>query len=219
MTKSKLKKQGDIIQRQRGNLVATAWHDKRTVHLLSTNSDPTENTSVKRKQLDGTVQDLACPVSIQNYTMHMNGVDRADQLRSSYAMCKKAAKWWKYLFWFLVDISIVNAFILMRESPNHVLKSKNGLVKPRNQLEFRRNLVRQLISGFCGKRKREALKDKASNGLVDWPTVFDKKRTCKQCSKRKIRKEPTTGCEQCGINLCVGCFKPYHREHFPELFL
>lgn len=44
IAKAKLKKQGDMIQRQKGSEVATAWHDKRTVTLLSTNSDPCDMT-------------------------------------------------------------------------------------------------------------------------------------------------------------------------------
>lgn len=29
----------------------------------------------------------------------------ADQLRSTYSIARKAAKWWKYLFWFMADVA------------------------------------------------------------------------------------------------------------------
>lgn len=76
-------------------MVATALHDKRTVTLLSTNSNPLEMTEIQKKQKDGTIINVACPKVRKLYTQNMNGVDRADQLRSTYSIARKAAKWWK----------------------------------------------------------------------------------------------------------------------------
>ncbi|XP_033731775.1 piggyBac transposable element-derived protein 4-like, partial [Pecten maximus] len=73
VTTAKLKIQGDMVQRQKGNLVATAWRDKRTVHVLSTNSDPQTTTTVTRKQKSGQLKDVGCPDVIKNYTANMNG--------------------------------------------------------------------------------------------------------------------------------------------------
>lgn len=218
VSKCKLKKQGQVVQRQNDAMVATAWHDKRTVTLLSTNSNPLEMTEVQRKQKDGTINNVACPKVLKLYTQNMNGVDRADQLRSTYSIARKAAKWWKYLFWFMVDVAICNAFILMKESPNHILTTKSARRRERNQLEFRKKLAHQLIGDFWGKRKRESIGEHQTRGLLHWPAEMDKKRTCKQCVKSKIRRERIYGCEQCGVNLCVSCFKPYHKEKHPELF-
>lgn len=148
----------------------------------------------------------------------MNGVDRADQLRSTYSIVRKAAKWWKYLFWFMVDVAICNALILMKESLNHILTMNSAKRRERNQLEFRKKLAHQLIGDFWGKRKRESVGEHQTRGLLNWPAEMDKKRTCKQCAKNKIWKERIYGCEQCGVNLCVSCFKPNHKEKHPELF-
>jgi hypothetical protein len=219
VSKSKLKKQGDCIQKQCDQLVATAWHDKRTVTLLATNADPTVMTEVSRKQKNGEVINVPCPVVVvKQYTAYMNGVDRADQLRSSYNICRKSLKWWKYLFWFMVDVCICNAFILMRESPNHQIRTKTGRIRERTQLEFRTKLTHQLLAGYWGKRKSKSVGDLQTEGLFHWPTDMDKKRTCKWCSKKKIRREPKTGCEQCQVNLCVPCFKPFHKDKHPEMF-
>ncbi|XP_033725281.1 piggyBac transposable element-derived protein 4-like [Pecten maximus] len=58
VTTAKLKIQGDMVQRQKGNLVATAWRDKRTVDVLGTNSDPQTTTTVTRKQKSGQLKDV-----------------------------------------------------------------------------------------------------------------------------------------------------------------
>lgn len=103
-----------------------------------------------------TVKNVTCPMSVKLYNAYMNGVDHADQLRSTYNIARKSLKWWKYLFLFLYDVCIVNAFILMRESPNHSLRTKNNRVRTRTQLEFRMKLAHQLIGLFSMKRKRKS---------------------------------------------------------------
>ena len=44
----------------------------------------------------------------------MGGVDHSDQLRSYYSCCRSFHKWYKYLFWFIFDVS--NTFILHKEN-------------------------------------------------------------------------------------------------------
>jgi hypothetical protein len=44
----KLKERGDTLTVQKGNLVATAWKDKKVVAYLITNCDPTESRVVQR---------------------------------------------------------------------------------------------------------------------------------------------------------------------------
>ena len=104
--------QGEFAFRQRGNLVATVWRDKRVVTTLSTMSSPNATTTVERKQKDGTVKSIPCPISVNTYNKFMNGVDRGDQMRNYYRVRLKSMKYYKYVFWFLFDVSITNAFIL-----------------------------------------------------------------------------------------------------------
>ena len=82
------------------------------------------------------------------------------------------------------------------------------------------NLARQLLGGFVGKRKREVeVQTPLQNtGSQHWPVIMPKRRTCKMCSLNKVRSEPVHGCEQCQVNLCITCFKPYHILKFPGLF-
>ena len=46
------------------------------------------------------------------YNSGMNGVDVNDQYRSYYPPGTTSRKWWKYLFWFFLNLSMVNGFIL-----------------------------------------------------------------------------------------------------------
>ena len=42
----------------------------------------------------------------------MGGVDRADQLQSFYIAGYSSQKWYRYIFWFLFNLSVYNSFIL-----------------------------------------------------------------------------------------------------------
>ncbi|CAC5374938.1 unnamed protein product [Mytilus coruscus] len=198
----KLKEQGQFVVKQKNYMRVTVWRDKKNINLLSTNCFG-EPDKVNRKQKDGTIKEVPCPLSVKHYNMFMNGVDHADQLRSTYNISRKCMKWWKYLFNFLVDISIVNAYLLMRESVNHQIVTKKNRPRQMTQLEFRMKLAHQMLGQFHGKRKRSVDPRPVLQPNNHWIENIPKKKTCKMCSQNKIRKEPKTGCAQCKVNLCT----------------
>ena len=140
----------------------------------------------------------------------MNGVDRADQLRTEYSTYCSSKKWWQYLFWFLVDVSVANSFICMKESPNHIVQSRRGRVLQRTMLQFRQNLAKQLIGEERCERKRKLPPSTDPQGLAHFPRAATKGR-CIQCRVRGRRSEPKWVCSGCGVHLCVQCFLPYRQ--------
>ena len=140
-------KQGESLFRRREDLVATVWKDKRFVHFLSTQSNPTGDETVNRKQRDGTIIQVPSVPVVRSYNQNMGGVDLHDQLRGYYAVGTKSRKWWRYLFWFCVDVSIVNAFILEKKALNHWT---------RGQLEFRTELAHDLLGDFSSRTRTVA---------------------------------------------------------------
>jgi hypothetical protein len=212
--KAKLKNHGDHVILQKNHLVAVAWKDKKVVNYLATNADPSENVAVQRRQKDGSIKEVPCPAIGQNYNRYMFGVDRADQLRMAYSTCRKAIKWWKYLFWFCMDIAIVNSFICMKESRNHKILTKSGRESPRTQLRFRMALAKQLIADYRGSRKRKLKSNTDNCGNAHWPVKNEKRGRCKQCTKNKRRHEVFIKCSQCDVFLCVDndCFKKWHQN-------
>ena len=44
----------------------------------------------------------------------MGGVDQNDQLRGHYHVRLKCRKYYKYIFWFLFDVTVINSYILSR---------------------------------------------------------------------------------------------------------
>ncbi|GFO33877.1 PiggyBac transposable element-derived protein 4-like [Plakobranchus ocellatus] len=92
-------------------MVAVQWTDKRQVNILSTNADPKMMT-VERRTKRGVVQ-VQVPKPVVQYNSAMFGVDLNDQNRSYYPVGDPGTKWWRYLSNYHVQISIINAFILV----------------------------------------------------------------------------------------------------------
>jgi hypothetical protein len=151
----------------------------------------------------------------------MGGVDRADQLREYYSVGRSSCKWYRYIFWFLIDVAICNAFVLCNY---HRLSQGMGKLR---QLKFRTDLAKQLIGGYSTsvsaaqsskRRKIEAyLLQEGNAGKHFIDKIKGRKRQCVQC-KRVGTKTPkgrpvesTFECVQCGVALCKEvCFADYH---------
>ena len=104
---------GESKTRQCDKLTITVWQDTKPVLTIATNSDPTVKTTALRKQKDGTHKEIESPQSIELYNKYMGGVYHNDQLRHYYAFRLKGRKNYKYLFWFVLDVSSANTYILL----------------------------------------------------------------------------------------------------------
>jgi hypothetical protein len=81
------------------------------------------------------------PDFINDYNHYMHGVDIADQFRSFFKVGRKCYRTWKPLFYFLLDISVINAFRL-----SHYCDPKLPHFKDRNKhLKFHMRLATQLM--------------------------------------------------------------------------
>ncbi|KAK3701245.1 hypothetical protein QZH41_003197 [Actinostola sp. cb2023] len=146
------------------------------------------------------------------YTSKMGGVDRADQLRSSYTVGRPCKKWYRYLFWYALNLAICNARVL-----ENVHKRP---ATPKRQLDFRLALSKQLIGNFTQRRRAStgpipALNEAArSHKSVK---LEKRKKECVQCKKdgKKTPRgrpiETKHKCKECDIALCQDpCFACYH---------
>ena len=100
---------GDSQALQSGNLVATLWLDSKVVTTMSTNCQPKEMGTVKRRQRDGSRIEVACPSAVVLYNRYMGGVDRNDQIRQYYHVRSRGRKYYRYIFWFLFETCVANA--------------------------------------------------------------------------------------------------------------
>ena len=208
----------------RDNIGYVKWMDTRIVHVISTAFSPSEMQHAKRTQRDGTSVQIQCPKSIVEYTRRMGGVDRFDRQRALYSVSRKSKKWWLRIFYFIVDAAVVNAFNLcaaVHPDPSPRL------------LQFRVELFRGLVRGFCSRQRRSSLQGmsfmryrftgKSRQKLMGVPedirlhtsNHFPEKTAsyhrCRLCSSRKNNKRSRIMCTQCKVWHCVNpCFARFH---------
>ena len=101
------------VYRHSDNVMALGWQDRRLILMLSTwhNGD----TAPHHRWRKGNQEDVEKPVVISDYTAHMGAVDRSDHYCSSYSFTRKTLKWWRKLFFWLIEVSLVNSFLMYKE--------------------------------------------------------------------------------------------------------
>ena len=146
--------------------------------------------------------------------MFMGGVDRNDQLRGYYNVRMKCRKLYKYIFLFLLDISIINAYILQKCFSNEE--------KIPDLKTFRVELAKSLIADYCS-RKRPGHPSTSSAKRFS-PSHFpvrgtEKGKRCHYCYNfKKTRHETIWYCQDCDLFLCHNgreddCFLQFHINH------
>ncbi|CAG2238615.1 unnamed protein product [Mytilus edulis] len=144
----------------------------------------------------------------QGFKEVMSRVDISDQLRAKYSIGRPSKKWWKYLMNFIIDLCIVNSFIVKAETEvPQVARTK----KRYRQLDFRINLSTQLIGNFARLRTpAPPMRPRATHAHLK---LGRKRSTCKLCTKTGEKKRKTTqmGCEKCDKHLCSAeCHNTFH---------
>ena len=156
----------------------------------------------------------------------MGGVDVADQLRSTYNTQRRTGRWWVNLYYWLLDVTIVNAYCCYNE-----LRERQDRM---THLAFRQAIVTEILRSAAGAapavepagdRRVRARKDGYAVPIQvlasgrHWPGKTDERKLCRQCWKHESTRGTKTyfECVSCrewgypGIHLCPdNCFRIYH---------
>ena len=158
----------------------------------------------------------------------MRGVDRGDQWRKYYNIGRRSKKWWKRLFGYSIEVSLLNAFVL-DASVRPAEHARHGRGN-RDFLTFRLEVANELIAGFSSRQRfgrprsiENAQLDRFNPSLGHWHVHTDTKANCIVClgviGRKKLpivgnRHESRGQCSHCKVHLCVAagrpCFQRYH---------
>jgi len=153
---------------------------------------------------------------LNQYRKNMKGVDLMDQEIQVYKFPHKSIKWWKPIFFHLLEIIINNARIWY-------IKRTGKKIKP---LQFRLDLIDGLLQSWTGhlprKRSRILLTNPSLNPLLpaininSIHSIILKKGArgyCGYCSNTYHEVRTAYYCPQCDKYLCPPCHNPYHTAY------
>lgn len=202
----------------RTGITATKWKDRKGIHFLSNMHSPLTETSVRRKEHDGSTKQIACPAVVQDYNKHMGCVDKADMLKTIYCIDRKSRKWWHRIFFHMLDTTVVNTFIIYSQ----LTEGKKLTLK-----QLRLAIAISLI----GIPQREKVGRKSSTPVHHFKTYVSQEvrynksehlpvrttsRRCGHCSTVAEVHRTKWACSVCKVALCLSdnrnCFLGFHTK-------
>lgn len=193
--------------------------DTKPVNILSSYCSPYNIATVYRHlEQHSAAQPVRCPEAVSEYVNNMRGVDVFSQLQSYASIGRKQFRWWPKLAWFLVEIAVMNAYVLYTQKQQTAKLSRE---------RFRIHLAQELISTFSSRKKKgrpwPAQRTAAVAQRTDIPmhtSILSKStaHSCTQCGwSRAHRKKTQYMCEQCNVYVCLGgCMKAHIAEQIAD---
>ncbi|GFT37273.1 piggyBac transposable element-derived protein 4 [Nephila pilipes] len=209
-------KLGEMLVLQKMNLNLIAFKDRRELLIISTMHDSNKCDTGKKERLTG--NPIMKPKCVVDYNKNMRGVDLSNAVITHYPSFMKTVKWYKKLFFNIMDMAIFNANILFNK------KHQSNLPL----LNYRLNLVNQIISRFSsnvnvipkptGVLSPFRLTERHFPSFCSDESAKKVRRRCFVCSHS--RKNPPKRqmsyyeCKDCNVGLCVDpCFEIYHSKN------
>ena len=138
----------------------------------------------------------------------MGGNDAGDSLRSRISTHQLSKKWWKALFFFVIDLALVATFKIKQKIDG---KGKSYTIR-----RAVTNLIEQMIFPFQIQRKKRKVLSTTPQ-ISHLPVKLEKHRRCVNCYNTKVGKErrkmSAMWCPDCDITLCLNCYSDYHTQN------
>ncbi|XP_039719790.1 piggyBac transposable element-derived protein 4-like [Pteropus medius] len=212
---------GTTAARFYDELMALKWYDKKEVIMLSTfHSDTVIEVDCRNGKK------TKKPCVIVDYNKNMGAVDLADQMLASYPTeCKRHKFWYKKFFRHLLNITVLNSYILFKkDNPEHTISHVNfRLTLIERMLEKHHKPGQQHLRGRPCSDDVTPLRLSGRHFPKSIPPTSGKQNPtgrCKVCCShnkdgKKIRRETRYFCEKCDVPLCVvPCFEIYHTKKY-----
>ena len=144
----------------------------------------------------------------------MGAVDQADYYCASYLFSRKTLRWWRKLFYWMLEVSVVNYFILYKQETQQSAAM---------QLQYRKKLIMQLVGNIRNANSKNRGRQSSENDQERFQKIphfmansgRGRTKLCMVCNTKEVRKTTVYHCETCsrkpGLHLGK-CFKDYHTK-------
>ena len=218
---AKLKKKGEMVFRRNGPLLALKWFDKRSVYMLTTIHD---GVLINTGKVNYQNEQIWKPEAVHDYVKHMRAVDLGDQMMSYNNILRRSHKWWRKLFIHILNMALLNAYILHSKYGNKKLSHEEFTISVISQwLEEGVNNCNWKLPPLVSNRMEGDARLSERHFLSHIPCAVGAKRlrpsrpcfVCNQIPRVEgvpvCRKWTSFWCEECKKPLCLEfCFKLYH---------
>jgi len=145
---------------------------------------------------------------VLDYNKNKTGVDRSDQMLSYYTFSRETVKWWKKLFFHLLDLAVVNAHILYKKSSKVKMSLEIFYEKVAEGLLASAGMEIQAVGQTSSPAGRLVGTD---HFLYRIPATHGKpegkvQRSCRVCAEKgkrqtekTVKKFTTTYCRKCDV--------------------
>lgn len=222
-------------------LSLVSWFDNKQVNMLSAyvGSKPvtTKRRFFRKEKIH---KEIPSPQVVDVYNRHMGGVDLLDSILGLYRIQLRSKKWYKKIFYHMIDMCAVNAWLLWRRCHEEYLPLYDFKLAVSEHL-------RKVNKTFSKKRGRPSTRDSAKNTPTSSRDGTPSNRTETSPTKRQrtrnqdlplstVRKDNVghfprwmksrllcqndctyrsyTMCEKCKVYLCYNdkrnCFTEFH---------
>lgn len=214
----------DMSVEVNSNTSVVRWMDNRKVDLISSCSgvEPVSTVSRYDRKL-GRKVDVPCPSVVQEYNHGMGGVDLLDCLTSLYKYPLKSRRWYMYIFYHSICMSVVTAWVwykrhcvLLKERHMQLSDFQDEIAEC--LISVRRIPGRPSLSSPTNipPMSRQAAPERAPVVIIRHDNVghlpeWGERARCKleACHKLSFVK-----CSKCKVHLCLNkernCFKVFH---------
>ena len=209
--------EGEVMAFRNDHLMALTWRAKKKkapVVMLSTECSA-QMVTVPSRHSGAAAQEK--PTAVHTYNQNMNGVDISDQYTATYPFTRKTIKWWRKVFFWLIDLSVTNSYALYREMEQDRIP----------HIAYRRSIVEALATRYLssapprprvGRPRKRSHPDRDPERLNGHLHLLGKRqqRDCVVCSRQSAsgnRHRSIYYCKTCPDNpsLCPDrCFERYH---------
>ena len=228
---AKGKERGTMRWERQPPCLVLQWVDNKVVSMITTVGNANDHVQVSRKEKTAGVYSskvVQQPKTFETYNKYMNAVDRSDQILATFNIQRKCLKWWKVMFYHLIDIAIVNSYILFLDHQSQ-FPDNEDLQRPSGftQMEFREEIVRQICEfpEYGDPPVSSAARPARDLFLFDtqhMPVYCDIKRNCVVCYKqgrgqRKVYSycsAPQCEGKHMHITKELNCFKVFHSREY-----
>lgn len=202
------------------------WRDRNFITFCSNKHTNFDIVELEKRTWDD--KPIHKPAPIVDYNRYMGGVDLADQMVKYYHMDRRSVKWYRKLFFHLLDIAVHNAHVVYKQHKSSSITS----------LSFRLELIDQLLAaagpdpsckgGQRGRPRSIGTDISRLNTVNHYPSPNPSTnsrgkvaaRQCRICNQQnsetvnRKRVETKVCCAECGhVPLCPEpCFRRWHTE-------